>query len=523
MQEFEEMPDNLLQIDNLIQIKEASIVNALHSQETDDGVEKLKKKLYSLENEVRNKGVTGIVDCVYNTLMPILTKNKILSPQETLYSPFKSEETEIPTDLVNSSSNTVRILDLVHYMICPPVSGGILRILSPLNKIPTDSELSIDIIFSTWSIDYAKDCEEYLNKIPVIRYSKGVVVPAYNKDMPGKPDSLPQDVWKTISKDFLDYVCKLVSRNKYDIIQIEHSQLAWMVPALRIHSPSSKFVLDAHNVEYRVPESWIPYATPHTVDRVTADYNNMKMWEHSVWNLFDAAFTVSPIEEKILDQHGLKTYLVPTGGGIDPDKYAPRDESTEKKYDILYIGSMNWFPNTHGLGWFLHEVYPHIIKKRPHTNFQIVGNGTPDKELIKLAKSMHNVTFRGFQKDDVKFFHSAKVFVVPLWIGAGARVKIPTAWASKIPVVSTVFGAEGLPAINEQNIILSDDPAIFAEKIMELIDNPDYARRISENAFSTLCEKYTVDHCARNLIKAYKEIAKQGKCLSEADLNMTHS
>jgi len=41
-----------------------------------------------------------------------------------------------------------------------------------------------------------------------------------------------------------------------------------------------------------------------------------------------------------------------------------------------------------------------------------------------------------------------------------------------------------------------------------LLDNPDYAEEIANNAFDLLCSKYTTDHCANLLIDIYKEIAE---------------
>jgi glycosyltransferase involved in cell wall biosynthesis len=56
----------------------------------------------------------------------------------------------------------------------------------------------------------------------------------------------------------------------------------------------------------------------------------------------------------------------------------------------------------------------------------------------------------------------AHVVVVPLRIGSGTRLKILEGWAHGVPVVSTVLGAEGLPARHEDNILLAESPVEFA-------------------------------------------------------------
>lgn len=499
-------------IDDIVLCRTLSIDSIVHPYIKDpDKIDELRMKLYYLLGEIKNKGFRAIVDCTYNLLMKCAGRTDKLPEgcrdvKTTEPSAEEDNDSEVP--VIEENRPGIQVLDIVNYMICPPVSGGMLRILSPLEKMSRDCGIVVDMIFGTWNISRAKNYEEYLRNLEVIGFAKGVVLPLYTKDIPGRPDDLPKDVWITINKKLLDTVIDRVSNKKYDIIQIEHSQLSWMVPAIRAASPDSKIVLDAHNVEYRVYETWLPFADRRNVAEITENYENMKEWESRSWPLYDSAFVVSLVEQDIVQEGGLKkVYSVPTGGGVDLDKYAPPD-NCEKPYDLLYIGSMNWFPNYHGLKWFLHEVFPLIKSKKPDVNFQIVGSGDPDDALLSSVSKTEGVKFWGFQKDDVSFFHKSKLFIVPLWIGAGARVKIPTAWASGIPIVSTEFGAEGLLAENGRNILLSNDPQVFADNVLSLLDNPELAKKISENALQTVSDYYRVEYCAEKLIEDYKEILK---------------
>ena len=331
----------------------------------------------------------------------------------------------------------------------------------------------------------------------------------YNTYTEGAPSNISSDVYITMSEELKLKAIQMVTEKKYDIIQIEHSQLSWIVPFLKIASPSSKFVLDLHNAEYRIYESWLPYCSEEDHDYIENKYNTLKNWEEKVWKWYDAAFTVSPIEEQIIKiiNPSAKTFLVPTGGGIDPDKYSAK-ETVEKKYDLLYLGTMNWFPNAHGLIWFLDNAYPKILEKRPNTKLYIAGYGDPNSTLCKRAMADPNIEFLGQIENDVYYFQTSKVFIVPLWIGAGARVKIPTAWASRLPVVSTTFGAEGSDAIHNENIMLADDPDKFADCVLELLDSQELQERIADNAYKTLCEKYSLQYCVELLVNAYHELAR---------------
>ena len=390
-------------------------------------------------------------------------------------------------------------------MSCPPKSGGLLRMISPLQHIGEDSGITIDFLFGEYDSEKAFKYSRFLERIPVISRVKYAVYEQEKDSLANMPDGFSDEVWKTMSRSLLKKAIEMVSETHYNIIQLEHSFLAWMVPDLRKASPLSKIMLDAHNVEYRIFELWDKYL-PSTYMHQKAE--SLKNWEFNTWNLYDGAFVVSSVEEEILRKNSnLKNiYLVPTGGGIDVEKYVPTTKVTDKPYDILYIGTMEWFPNAHGLMWFMEKVLPVIEKKRPGTKLYIVGSGKPNAKLVSMTKSNPYVEFLGFQPDDVFFFHHSKVFIVPLWIGGGARVKIPTAWASGIPVVSTTFGAEGNFASDGNNILLADDPNQFADCVLNILNNPDLAESLSKNSIETVKKGFSTKICAEKLVCAYRDL-----------------
>jgi glycosyltransferase involved in cell wall biosynthesis len=77
--------------------------------------------------------------------------------------------------------------------------------------------------------------------------------------------------------------------------------------------------------------------------------------------------------------------------------------------------------------------------------------------------------------------NTAAVYVVPLRIGGGTRLKIFEAMSMGKAVVSTTVGAEGLPVTDGTDAVLADDPQSFADAVVRLLrDEP--ARRALETA-----------------------------------------
>jgi glycosyltransferase involved in cell wall biosynthesis len=93
--------------------------------------------------------------------------------------------------------------------------------------------------------------------------------------------------------------------------------------------------------------------------------------------------------------------------------------------------------------------------------------------------------------DDVRpHIAAGAVYVVPLRIGGGTRLKIYEAMAMGKAVVSTTVGAEGLPVTSGQNVIIADEPADFAQAVVRMIRDVEGRRRIETDARRVVVEKY---------------------------------
>jgi glycosyltransferase involved in cell wall biosynthesis len=84
----------------------------------------------------------------------------------------------------------------------------------------------------------------------------------------------------------------------------------------------------------------------------------------------------------------------------------------------------------------------------------------------------------------------ASVYIVPIRIGGGTRLKIYEAMAMELPTVSTKIGAEGLPVQDGEEILLRDDPQEFAEAVVKLLKDKSLAGKIGERAGKTVREKF---------------------------------
>lgn len=402
----------------------------------------------------------------------------------------------------------IKILVISNYMVCPPISGGARRMLFPPMNFKEKDTFEFTYIYMTYSKELQQKNELFLSKFPMIKESISLIVDEsfmYNgNNMPG---NISDEFWYTMNRDFKDLVIKKIKMSNFDIIQIEHTQMAWIVPFLRIYSPKSKIILNYHNMEWLIFKRWLEYSDDNRFYNIESKYKKLQEWENMVLDWFDSILCISPVEKKIIEKTTTaKVYYAPSGAGISDEEYIPKEINQNKKYDLIFIGSMNWFPNVHALKWFLEEVMPIISSKRPKTKLEIIGSGKPDSSLRKILRRNRNVTFWGEVQDERPFLHNGKVFISPIWIGAGVRLKNPTAWAAKIPVVATSISVEGLEYKNNRDLIIGDTPQEFASAVISLLENNSLAMEISNNAYQTYKNRYSNEIIVDIWQKLYKEI-----------------
>ena len=63
------------------------------------------------------------------------------------------------------------------------------------------------------------------------------------------------------------------------------------------------------------------------------------------------------------------------------------------------------------------------------------------------------------------------MIAVPLRMGGGTRLKIVEAMVSRLPVVSTSVGAQGLEVRHGQHVLLGDAPDAFAQRSVQLLED----------------------------------------------------
>jgi len=241
-------------------------------------------------------------------------------------------------------------------------------------------------------------------------------------------------------------------------------------------------VLFQHNVEAMIWKRHYEVQTnPAKKTYLFRQWRKMFDFEARTCPRFDCVVAVSREDREMMQQqYGVENvYDVPTG--VDTDFFRPNRERTGKPHNLVFTGSMDWLPNEDAIRYFTESVMPRIKQSVPDVTLTVVGRD-PYPALLELSKRDPSVIVTGRVEDVRPYMDEAAVYIVPLRIGGGTRLKIYEAMAMEKAIVSTSIGAEGLPVVNGKEIVLADTPESFADAVVKLLKDPRVAEEIGQRA-----------------------------------------
>lgn len=175
--------------------------------------------------------------------------------------------------------------------------------------------------------------------------------------------------------------------------------------------------------------------------------------------------------------------VIPTGVDFDFFGYAPPPALEDPAGGTLvFTGSMDWMANIDAIEYFMEEVWPLVLRRRPQARFDVVGR-TPPPGLVERARARGFAwRFTGYVDDVRPYVHAAHVYVIPLRVGGGTRIKVYEAMAMGCPVVSTRIGVEGLPVEHGRDYLAADDAGAMADAVLGLLADAGRRQELSRRA-----------------------------------------
>lgn len=314
--------------------------------------------------------------------------------------------------------------------------------------------------------------------------------------------NLPLTVAKYQKHSMAKAIRELINQNNIDIVHFDHIHLGQYSNICN----GVPFIIDEHNIESLI------------IKRLSENENNflkkiifenqfvkMQNLEKNKCKQANRVFTVSNEDKarlEIIVGGKLKTEVIPNGVDIE---HFTADSALAEEDTVSFVGALDWLPNELAVRYFIKEILPLIWQEKPQTKFYVIGKKASSK-IQQFAKDDPRVIFTGSTEDTRPYVVKSKVFVVPIQIGGGTRIKILEAMALKKAIVSTSVGAEGLNATDGKHLIIADKPEDFAKQVLLLLNNASFRAQIGEEARQFVEERYEWRIIGEKLNKVYQEI-----------------
>ncbi len=423
----------------------------------------------------------------------------------------------------------MKILFLAPRLPLPSDTGGKIRTMNLLRQIAKKNEVYlICFSFETTDNEYVRELARMNIVTTLIPMKEDSIM---DKVMGMMLSQYPYSITKYYSQNMESVIVALAQTNKFDLIHFDHLHMAHYRNCFN-GFPS---VLDEHNVEYLILERCAKLENS-PIRKVLFDNQarKMKIFEARKINQFSCCLAVSSEDRELLSRLGqgkVKVEVIPNGvdteffkplatGPLLPAPSAQDQVSGEEKRrarheergtnegSLVFTGSLDWWPNEDAVLYFCKAILPLIWKKKKQIKFTVVGKA-PTPAVQKLASKDKRIIVTG-RVDDVRpLMGHAKIFVVPIRVGGGTRLKILEAMAMSKAVVSTSMGAEGISYTEGKDIVIADKAQDFADKVVGLLENPSQMASMGEMGRRLVCQQYDWNIIGEKLLNIYEKTIQQ--------------
>jgi glycosyltransferase involved in cell wall biosynthesis len=309
------------------------------------------------------------------------------------------------------------------------------------------------------------------------------------------------------------YAAKLeqvLARTAFDIIQIESLEMAAYLPIIQRIQPHTPVIYDSFNAEFELQHS-IHEAEKRDPRRLPGAVYSYLQWrrltrfEREVCQSVARVIAVSDADAAAFQKlvPGCTINVVPNG--IHVQDYAQHDPSLDLgPYALVFTGSMSYRPNVDAALWFADQVFGRVRTLHPDARFFVVGNRPHPR--LNVLRERDGIQVTGWVPSVNPFLYAAAVYVVPLRMGSGTRLKLLQAMAAGQAVVSTSVGAQGLQVSDGVELRLADSPDDFARAVIELLEYPARREALGQAAAQYAAAHHDWSVIVPGLLCVYDEI-----------------
>lgn len=394
----------------------------------------------------------------------------------------------------------MKILMLTPYLPYPLFSGGQIRTYNLLKNLADRHEITLfSFIRREEEKKHIPELKKYCSQVAVFQRR-----PAWNwrNILLAGFTPFPFVMIATyFSLSVRRAIAQELKSHSYDLI---HAEPFYMMP--NIPTTEIPTLLVEQTIEYLVYKKYVddfPYKLLKPF--LYFDVLKLKFWEEYYWRRATGLVAMSEEDKKIMVRAAPNKTIDVVANGVDIDFFTKTKIKRPQAPTVLFVGNFKWLPNKDAAKFLTYEIWPKIKKEIPQAKLWIVGRN-PTPEILSLTRQKDVV---GGEIDDIrKAFGRASVLLAPIRNGRGTKYKVLEAMATKLPVVSTPLGIDGIDARDKKEVLVSESAEDLAKQTIKILKNPQLGNKIAASAFLLIKKKYNWKLIASNLDRIYVKLGK---------------
>lgn len=400
----------------------------------------------------------------------------------------------------------MKILFLANRLPYADVAGGHRLIYQRMRKLAEQGHcVGLASFVSEDCIHHVSDLRKELHDVQTVPLKKQhLLVRMLHDYLSG---SLPAIFWKNYSRKMMRLVGDMVEQTQYDAVIAEFGEMGMYLYRNPYLSAVHKIVschrcLTSAFAKY-VETPGVPLSLRiKSVSQVRV----LEKFEFEMYSAMDHILTLTQEDRFTLLNHAPQLPISVIPPGIDFD-YLDQARSVKSDSPILLMcGYFADKSNHDGAMWFIEEVWPAVSLKHPDLTCRFVGEGVRPEMKRAAAKQGESITVIGSADDLRPYREQASIFVNPMRLGSGLRIKMLEAMATGLPVVTTALGAAGIPAQNGVNCFVADTPELFVQSIDWLMTDERLSSKMGQHAREMVKDRYNIHSTISELEQVLSEV-----------------
>lgn len=356
----------------------------------------------------------------------------------------------------------MRVLWLTSYAVWPPIHGGKIRTYNLASRLAARGHEVV--IWCITDEPEARPTPEPTN-LSVRFLLQRPRDSAFSK-LAGLLSPFPTPAWAVRTRGS---VAALRGDLPFDLAIVGQAQCGVLVPELE--QAGLPWIFDAHNVEW-----WLSRQisrrlnNPVTKLRFALDALKFKRLEKRLLRTAKAVVAVSAADADRLRALEPSRSIDIRPNGVDISYFGFVDHSEPRGSNVVMTGTLGYYPNLDAGLWVVNEILPKVRSRLPQAGVTLVGGGVT-AELNRYDRPRAGVRIVGQVPDVRPFLAEADVFIMPIRVGSGTRLKALEALASGLPVVATRLAVEGLGLVERDLVLLGETSEELAAAVERAIND----------------------------------------------------